>query len=303
MKDPFAGIQAFVAVAERSSFRQAAEQLGLTPAGVSKAVARLEEELGVRLFDRTTRRVEPTAAGQVFLDHCRAALGSIHTGRELLAEAQKVARGELTIALPFILGPHLIERLPEFCARYPALRLQLRLSDRLSRLVDEHIDVAIRIGALSDSSVIARKLTDTRWVTVAAPSYLARRGTPRRPEELAEHDCLVFRGPRGTAVDWSFRARPARARTGKPVELREHPLIGRVQIDQGDLLINAAEAGLGVAQVLEFMVVEPLREGRLVALLDDWAAPGPAIHVLCKPGQQKVPKVRALIDYLVDRWC
>ncbi|MFV8749246.1 LysR substrate-binding domain-containing protein [Nannocystaceae bacterium ST9] len=294
MQDPFSGIVAFVHVAEQRSFRKAAEQLGLSAAALSKAVAKLEDELGVRLFDRTTRRVEPTAEGELFLEHCRAALGSVREGRELLAEAQKVARGELTLSLPFILGPWLIERLPRFCARYPALRLQLRFTDRFSKLVDEHIDVAIRVGTLGDSSAIARKLMTTRWVSVAAPGYLARKGTPRRPEELAEHECLAYRGPRGAAVDWWFRTKP------KSRDSTTHPVDARVLLDQGELLVDAALAGLGVCQVLEFMVVEPLREGRLVAVLDEWAAAGPPVHALCKPGQQNVPKVRALLDFLVE---
>lgn len=294
MRDPFAGIVAFVQVAEQRSFRRAAEQLGLSAAALSKAVAKLEDELGVRLFDRTTRRVEPTAEGELFLARCRTALASVREGRELVAEAQKVARGELTVSLPFILGPWLIERLPRFCARYPALRLQLRFSDRLSKLVDEHIDVALRMGALGDSSTIARKLMDTRWVCVAAPGYLARKPAPREPSELAAHDCLAFHGPRGAVIDWTFRARP-RSR-----ELVGHAFAPRLVVDQGERLVDAALVGLGVAQVLEFMVVDHLREGRLVAVLDEWSCAGPPIHALCKPGQRKVPKVRALLDFLAE---
>lgn len=294
VQDPFAGIVAFVEVARQRSFRRAAEQLGVSAAAVSKAVAKLEDELGVRLFDRTTRRVEPSAEGELFLTRCQAALGSIREGRELVAEAQKVARGDLTVSLPFILGPWLLERLPGFTARYPALRVQLRFTDRLSKLVDEHIDVALRSGSLGDSSVIARKLMDTRWVCVAAPGYLARKGTPREPSELAGHDCIAYQGPRGAVIDWTFRSKP-RAR-----DMVSHAPEAHVVLDQGEQLVVAALAGLGIAQVLEFMVVEPLREGRLVAVLDEWSGAGPPIHALCKPGQRKLPKVRALLDFLAQ---
>ncbi|MCA9696758.1 MAG: LysR family transcriptional regulator [Myxococcales bacterium] len=294
MRDPFVGILPFVHVAETRSFKAAAERLGVTSAAVSKAVAKLEEELGVRLFDRTTRRVEPTEEGELFLGHCREALGLVVGGRERLAQAQAVAAGDLTVALPFIMGRRLIAVLPTFTARYPELRLHLRLSDRFSRLVDEHIDVAIRLGQLADSSVIARKLADTRWVTVASPAYLARHGTPRKPEELHGHDCLLFHAPRGSNVEWSFRARP---RSSERISLALEP---RLDLDQGELLVDAALAGLGIAQVLAYMAEPALREGRLVEVLADHGCAALPIHALCKPGQQNVVKVRALLDFLVE---
>lgn len=294
MRDPFTGVLPFVHVAEARSFRRAAERLGVTAAAVSKSVAKLEDELGVRLLDRTTRRVEPTREGSIFLEHCREALGLVIGGRERVAEASAVAAGELTVALPHILGRRLIALLPSFTSRYPALRLRLRLSDRFSHLIEEHIDVAIRMGSLADSSMIARKLCTTRWVTVAAPAYLGRRGTPSRPDDLREHDCLAFHAPRGSTVDWSFRARP------RSKEQTRLALEARIDIDQGELLVDAALAGLGVAQVLAYMAEGALREGRLVEVLGDYACPALPIHALCKPGQQNVAKVRALLDFLAE---
>lgn len=296
MSDPFQGVQAFAAVAEARSFKAAAERLGVTSAAVSKAVARLEQELGVRLLDRTTRRVEPTAEGALYLEHCREALAQIRVGRERVEQARSVAEGELCVALPFILGPWLVARLPSFCARYPALQLRLRLGDRFSRLVDEHIDVAVRVGKLADSTDIARKLGDTRWLTVASPAYLARRGTPRRPEDLDDHDCLVFQSPQGLEVGWQFLERP-RARASRRFEPP-----ARVVLDQGELFVDAALAGLGVAQVLACMIDDELATGRLVEVLGEHACDGPPIHALCKPGQQGVAKVRAALDFLVEQF-
>ncbi|HLT38421.1 MAG TPA: LysR family transcriptional regulator [Enhygromyxa sp.] len=295
MSEPFSGVLSFTAVAEARSFKLAAERLGVSSAAVSKAVARLEHELGVRLLDRTTRRVEPTAEGALYLEHCRGALEQLRLGRERLEQTRSVAAGELTVALPFILGRHLVARLPRFSARYPQVRVALRLSDRISRLVDEQIDVAIRIGALADSTAIARKLGETRWVTVAAPAYLARRGTPQRPEQLIDHDCVVFHSPRGVEVGWQFVDGP-RSRQG-----REWRVSARINLDQGQLLVDAAVAGLGIVQVFSYMVSDELERGELVEVLGEHACAGPPIHALCKPGQQGVAKVRALLDFLVEQ--
>lgn len=294
MRDPFIGVLPFVHVAEARSFKAAAERLGVTPAAVSKAVARLEDELGVRLLDRTTRRVEPTAEGARFLADCRAALDRVQLGRDRLAESQALARGELTLSLPHILGRRVVALLPRFAERYPALDIHLRVSDRFTRLVDEHIDVAIRVGSLEDSTAVARKLADTRWVTVASPAYLAGRGRPRKPEELADYNCLVFRSPRGTIVDWQFRAGPGKRAGG----IRSISPTG-LDIDQGDLLLDATLAGLGVCQMFAYMAREHLAAGRLVELLEPYACAGPPIHALCKPGQQRSAKVRAALDLLV----
>jgi LysR family transcriptional regulator for bpeEF and oprC len=291
MRDPFAGIVPFVYTARDRSFRRAAERLGITPAAVSKAIQRLEEELGVQLFHRTTRRVSLSAEGEIFLARCQEAMAQVHAGRELIAMAQRDPAGELTVSLPFILGRVLVTRLSRFLGRYPALALHLRLSDRLSRLVEDRVDVAIRMGELDDSALVARRLMRTRWVTVAAPAYLAQHGTPSRPRDLAGHNCIKFRSPRGTAVEWSFAGTRAADRI---------KTAGNLDVDQGELLLEAAVSGLGVCQALHFMVEDHVRAGRLVEILREHAAQGPAIHAVCLPGQRSSPRVRAFIDFLVD---
>lgn len=293
MGDLFDGIVPFVHAARARSFRVAAEQLGVTSAAVSKAVKRLEAELGVLLLHRTTRKVSLSEEGARFLARCEDAIAHVQAGRDQAAAAQKVPRGELVVSLSYVLGPTLVARLPRFLARYPALRVSLRLTDRRVRLVDERIDVALRLGPLPDSSLVARKLLEPRWATVASPGYLARHGTPATPEALGEHACLRFRSPRGKAVPWTFLDAPG----GSPRAL-EVP--GRVDLDQGELLVAAAAAGVGVAQVLDFMVAEPLREGRLVEVLGELRAPGPTVHAVVLPGQQGTPKVRAFLEFVAE---
>jgi len=290
MTDLFDGIVPFVHAARAKSFRVAAEQLGVTSAAVSKAVKRLEAELGVQLLHRTTRKVSLSEEGARFLARCEDAIAHVQAGRDEAATAQKIPRGELVVSAPYVLGPTLVARLPRFLARYPGLRLDLRLTDRRVRLVDERIDVALRVGPLPDSTLVARKLLEPRFVTVASPGYLARHGVPTTPAALAEHECLRFRSPRGKVVEWTFLDAPG----GSPRAL-EVP--GRIDVDQGTLMIDAALAGVGIAQVFDFMVDDALREGRLVEVLRDVRAPGPTIHGVVLPGQQGTPKVRAFLEF------
>ncbi|WP_428265249.1 LysR family transcriptional regulator [Haliangium sp.] len=291
MRDLFVGIVPFVYAARDKSFRRAAERLGITPAAVSKAVKVLEEELGVQLLNRTTRRVSLSREGELFLARCEEAIAQVRAGRELIEMYQRDPSGELTVSLPHILGRLLVARMPRFLARYPAMRVHLRFTDRVSRLIDEGVDVALRIGELDDSSLVSRRLMRTRWATVAAPAYLARRGTPARARELTQHDCLRFRSPRGVDVGWSFSGPDAEAKL---------ELSPRMTFDQGDLLLEAAAVGLGVCQVLDYMVADYVTAGRLVEILREEAAPGPAVHALCLPGQRGSPRIRAFFDFLVD---
>ena len=294
MRDLFSGVIPFIYTAESQSFRRAAERLGVTSAAVSKAIARLEEDLGVPLLERTTRRVGLSAEGQLFLSRCREALAQVRAGRDSVAAARRAPRGDIAVSLPFILSQVFIARMPRFLARYPDLRIRARFSDRFSHFIGEGIDVALRIGALDDSTLIAKRLMDTRWVTVAAPSYLGVRGAPRTPSELAAHNCLSFHAPSGQAVPWTFAA------DGRGEVIERVSVTGNFDTDQGETLLAAAIAGLGVCQVLDFMVVGHLKSGRIVEVLQDHSARGPSVHAMCLPGQRSVPRVRALLDFLAD---
>lgn len=291
--DLFAGVLPFFHVAEERSYRRAAQRLGVSPAAVSKAVLRLEEGLGVKLLARTSRTVALTQEGAVFLERCRDAISSLQAGREQLSESRRHPRGELVVTLPFILGRLVIPELAKIAARYPGLSFRMSLTDRLVRLVEEGVDVAVRVGSKEDSSLIARKLRGSRWVTVAAPSWVARHGPPAHPDDLAGHDCLRFVAPNGRPRDWTF-ADPA---TGRTLPTR---VTGRLLVDHGEHLLEAAAAGLGICQVLDLMVGESLRSGRLVEVLGSWAAPGPDIHALATPERSRSPNVRAFFAFLTD---
>jgi DNA-binding transcriptional LysR family regulator len=289
MSELFSGVVPFVTVAEERSFRRAAERLGVTPAAVSKAITKLEAELGVSLLNRTTRTVSLSREGELFLQSCQEAIAQVRAGRELVLVARRDPRGEVTVSAPHVLGSRLVGVLPRFTARYPGLGVVLRFTDRYEKLVDQNIDVALRVGDLEDSTLVARALLTTRWVTVASPAYLTKHGWPKTLDELSQHNCLRFRSVRGKPVDWTFDVAGER---------RVAKVSGGVQIDRGELLLDGAVLGLGIAQVMDFMVGDELRRGSVVELLSEHAAQGPTIHGVCLPGQRRSPRVKALLDFL-----
>jgi LysR family transcriptional regulator for bpeEF and oprC len=291
--DLFAGVLPFVYTAEERSFRRAAARLGVSAAAVSKAVAKLEADLGVVLLYRTSRHVSLTDEGALFLARCREAVVQLQAGRELVAEAQRAPHGPLRASIPPIFGRLLVPAVARLAARHPRLSLHLSFTDRMSRMAEEGIDVALRMGPLPDSSLVARALRTPRWVTLASPAYLARHGTPEHPSDLARHACIKFVTPRGVPAEWSFRA----ARQG-PAAPFEAP--SRLHLDQGELLLEAAAAHAGLCQVLDFMVGPYVQEGRLVEVLEAHAADGPPLHAVCLPRRQGSPKVRAFVEMLEE---
>lgn len=290
MSDLFAGIVPFVAAAEAGSFTAGAARLGVTPAAVSKAVRRLEADLGVALFDRTTRKVQLSDEGRRFHARCRAAIDAVTSGRDALALARDDPRGEVTVSLSPALAPRLVPRLDRLLDRHPALRVHLRVSDRLARLVDEGVDVAVRVGSLADSALVGRRLYRIRWVTAGAPGYLARHPAPRVPADLTEHRCIAFAGPEGQ-VPWRFMV---------DEQVLEWPPGAPLDLDSGPMVVAAAEAGLGLCHAFDFMVDAAIAAGRLVPVLADFAADGPPITALCLPGRQRLPRVRAVLDFLAE---
>ncbi|MBX3229313.1 MAG: LysR family transcriptional regulator [Labilithrix sp.] len=289
--DLFAGILPFVRTAEEKSFGRAAVSLGVTTAAVSKAVRKLEEDLGVKLLDRTSRAVTLTKDGAVFLERCREAVLGVQGARDAMSSARREPHGELGVTLPFILAPFVIPNLPRLAAQYPRLSFRLQITDRVARLPDPHHDVAIRMGALASSSLVARLLRKTRWTTVGAPAYLTRRPAPRSLADLAAHNCLRFVSPDGKPRDWSFVDGAAP---------RTVPVRGNVLVDHGAHLLAAAEAGMGLCQVLDFMTERSLKEGALVEVLAPFAAEGPSIHAVATPARASSVNVRAFLRFLVD---
>lgn len=286
MSKVFDGILPFVVAAKHLSFSAAGRELGVSTAAVSKAIRRLEDDLGTTLFRRTTRKVALTPEGEMFLAKCEVALTAISDGRARLARTQTEVVGTVVVSATYVLGRYLAQRLPDLLAAHPGLEVDLRLSDALADLVAEGVDVALRVGPLEDSALMSRKLVRTRWVTVAAPALLAKRGAPADVEALEGFPCLSFRSPRGKRVPWAFEG-------SDPVSVG-----GPLVVDRGDLLVDAALAGIGVAQVFDFMAREHLAAGRLEEILAERSTEGPTIYAVFLPGDESAPKVRALVDAL-----
>ena len=282
--DPVDGVVAFLHVAGTLHFRRSAEALGVTPAAISRTIGRLEERLGARLLERTTRAVRLTAEGAAYAARCREAYAQLRLAEDELSLAQRVPHGTLGVSCSHILAPFFAPILARFLGRYPALRADLRVTDRVVRFAEEEVDVGLRVGGIDDPDLVVHVLARPRWVTVASPAYLARRGVPRTPADLSGHACVRFVPPRGRPRRWTFADGPDVA-----VE-------GPLDVDRGDLLVSAALADLGIARVLEFMVVRELSERRLVEVLPGSVrVPLSAVHL---PSRRATPRVRALIRFL-----
>jgi len=279
----------FLATAEAKSFSQAARALGVTVSAVSKTIAKLEADLGVRLLHRTSRRVTLTSEGEAFLPICREAVERARAARNTVAATARAPRGTLRVSLPLPLAPVIVPALPRLLGPNPGLAVQVIVTDRNVRLADEGIDLALRIGDVADSRLIRFPLRAPRTLTAAAPSYLARRGTPGTPADLAHHAALVFVTPAG-------RPRPF-------VFADQRPLTptGPITADHGEALVAAAIAGAGIVQAFDFMLARPLAAGQLQEILADHAAPpGPPMSLLCAPGRQSSPKIRAFVAFVTE---
>jgi DNA-binding transcriptional LysR family regulator len=279
----------FVEVAERGSFAEAARRLHRSPAAVTRAVAELEARLGVRLLNRTTRAVSVTEPGQRFLAGARRVLSDLEE-IELAAIGQgRAPRGELRVTAPIEFGRrHVLPLVTEFLADFPEVNVRLALLDRPIDLIEEGLDAAIRIGALPDSSIIATRVGTMRSLTVAAPSYLQRRGRPKVPGDLAAHDIIAFAGIDGTER-WRFAG-------GREARIRP-----RLIVNTAAAAIDAAEAGFGITRVLGYQAADAIRNKLLVRVLRDHEDPEVPIHVLYPNGRHPPPKLRAFLDALVPR--
>lgn len=288
-------IAVFVRVIEAGSFTAAAEQLGLSQSAVSKCVTRLEEHLGTRLLNRSTRKFSLTEAGSALHARGRRALDEIEEAELEVARLQTEPRGVLRVNAPMSFGIlHLAPALDEFLHRYPALTVDLQLDDRLVDLVEEGFDCAIRIKALADSTLVARRLAPCRLVVCAAPDYLARHGTPTTPAALREHACLVYTY-RDDPNEWIFRGPDGR-------ELKVG-VAGRLRCNNGLIHRDAALAGLGILVTPTFYVGDELRSGRLQTILTDYTpSPEPSVYVVYPERRHLSPKVRAFVDFLAARF-
>jgi DNA-binding transcriptional LysR family regulator len=289
-----ADIAVFVRVVERGSFTLASQDLELSRAVVSKYISRLEERLATRLLNRTTRRLSLTEAGAALFEASRGAIERIEEAEAAVARFQKAPRGRLRVSAPMSFGIlHLGEAVAEFARTHPAITLDMRLDDRYVNLIEEGFDLAIRIGTLTDSSLVARRLAATRTVACASPGYLAEHGAPEAPEDLAAHECLVY-SYSATANVWRFTAPDGRE---IPVALT-----GTFRINNGIVLAEAAAAGCGVVVSPTFYVGPMIRAGRLRQVLAAYELPTLGIYAVYPQTPHIPPKVRAFVDFLVQRF-
>lgn len=290
----FKALAIFVKVAERRSFVRAANELGMTQSGVSNAVNRLESELGVRLLARTTRSVGVTEDGAGFLERCRQILTSFEEAELVLSRARLKAAGRLRVDMPVAFGRlKVVPLLPAFRAEYPEVELALSFTDRYVDLVGEGIDVAIRFGDLKDSSLIARRLTRTRFGVVGAPRYFEKHGRPKRPEDIARHNCLAFIiRELGVPREWQFE------RKGVLIGLSPK---GDISFTDGAALCAAACAGFGLAQLHDYYTDEAIAAGELEPVLRQYGPPATPISVVYPTARHLAPKVRAFVDFLTAR--
>ncbi len=290
MDNRFGDIEIFLNVAIEGSFAEAARVLRLTPSAVSRSIARLEKRLGVTLLRRTTRALALTAEGSAYRDRMSALIADMVEVEATLSQASQGPRGLLRVNASPSFGVHyLIPLLPGFAELYPAVSVELTLTDSIVDLVEERADVAIRIGPLRDTRLRAKKLGHSRMALVASPEYLARRGMPATPDDLDAHDCLRF-SFRRSIDSWPFRI------DGRVVQ---KPVEGRFFGNSGEVVRQMAVAGCGIARHGAFHVAADIAAGRLVEVLAAFnPGDGEDIHALYAAEDRDVPKVRALLEYL-----
>lgn len=291
--DKLDAMGAFVRVVASGSYAEAARRLGLTRSAVSKGVMELEHALGARLLDRTTRRVTPTEAGLAYYERCIAILAQVEETEEQVSRLHDEPKGVLKINAPLSFGTiYLGKIVAEFMLRYDDLKVELSLTDRYIDPLEEGVDVTIRIGALKDSSLIARRISSTGMVVVASPAYLKAHGTPKVPADLATHRCLTY-GHTTSMQRWSLED------GGKTTTKSIGSCLAS---NNGDVLRDAAVAGIGIALLPEFIVGPDIAAGRLRAIMPKYVPAELDIHALYAPNRYLAAKTRVFIDFLVQKF-
>jgi DNA-binding transcriptional LysR family regulator len=290
--DRFEAMSVFVAVAEAQGFSAASRRLRMPLATVSRKISELETGLGVRLLTRSTRQVSLTESGEQFLAASRRILDALGEAERAAAGEHSAPRGELVVTAPIVFGRlHVLPVATAFLAAYPEVDLRLVLADGVIGLLDAHVDLAVRIGALPDSSLVAIRIGAIGRVVCASPAYLAARGRPASPAELAAHDCVTFDSLM-SAQEWGFRV----GRSDIQVPVRS-----RLVVTTAEAAIDAAIAGVGITRVLSYQAADAVRDGRLVILLREHE-PAPSPVSLVHPSGRLIPqKLRAFLDFAVPR--
>lgn len=284
----------FARAVDRGSFAAAADDLGLSPSAVSKLVTRLESRLGVRLLDRTTRRLALTAEGEVFLDRSRKILDAIEAAEIEISATRRAAEGHLRVhAFPSFAVDHLSAVLPEFLVRYPRITFDFMVTNRAVDLVEDNIDIALQVGPLADTAFAARKIADLTQVVCASPAYLAKHGTPLHPHDLARHACLTLSHIPNSRF-WSFNI------GGEPVTIEVR---GPIAADSAHMLLKLAVSGAGIIRFGDIIVAGAIQSGRLVPLIENFQqlASFP-FWAIFQRRRQRTPRIKAFLDFLTERF-
>ena len=296
--DRFEAMRTLVAAADGGSLSAASRALGVPLPTISRRVSDLEAHLGSQLVVRTSRKLLLTEAGAAFVASARRVLEELSEAERAASGEYQAPRGELLVTAPIMFGKlHLAPIIHEFLTAYREVNVRFILTDAVIDLVELHIDVAVRIGFLPDSTLVARRVGEISWIVCASPDYLRRRGTPTSPPELAEHDCIAFEGLEPDR-DWPFVG---------PHGLKQQTVQPRYSVNTADAAIAAAVAGVGIARVRSYQAAPSLHDGILVSILTKWAPPACPVQITHAKRQQQPLKVRAFLDFvtpkLQDRLC
>lgn len=285
---------AFVRVVDARGFSAAAPALGLSPSAVSKLVTRLEARLGVRLLQRTTRALSLTAEGEAFYAAARRIVGEITALEAEMGDRRGTPHGLLRVTTALTFSTHqLTPMIGEFLARYPSIQLELMPTDRMVDMIEEGIDVAIRVGRLPDSSFMARKIGDDVRLVCAAPAYLAAHPAPQRPDDLAHHNCILSR-ERAHSNRWPFRI---------DGQIREIEVNGRVAVSEGEAQLHLGLQGLGIVRLTRLTLTAAIKRGELVPLLQDYSAEEPVpIHAVYPHRKHLASKVTAFLEFILEKF-
>lgn len=290
--DRFNAMLLFVRVAELSSFSAVAQQLGLARSAVTRQIAALEAHLGVKLMARSTRRLALTSAGAAYLEKCRVILNLVEAAETGIAEEGHTPRGNIRISLPLSFGlKRLAPLMLEFAQRYPDVALDMDYTDRRVHLIEDGIDLSVRITPRLEGSDVARKIGTSRMALIASPDYLSRHGRPLHPSQLVHHECLGYTTA-GNSQVWQFFVDGT---------LKGFPVQSRINANNGEALTEAAAQGLGLTCQPDFIIEEAVAAGRVVEILSDFRVPELGIYALLRGNRQVPYRVRVLMDFLADR--
>jgi len=287
-------IETFSVVVEAGSFTAAAETLGISKPVVSKQISQLEKHLGVQLLQRTTRRLHLTQPGEVFASYSQRIMSDVYEAEQSVSSMQSEPQGRLRVSVPESLAVTLLPAtMLSFQQRYPKLELDIRVSGRFVDLVEDGIDVALRVGSLEDSTLIARRLMPCKFIVCLSPDYLKQHGAPDHPNELSEHNCLVYsQNPKPDT--WVFKETD-----GRDIKIK---VKGNLRSDAGALLMQSALGGNGIFIGPDYMIANALNEGRLVTVLDDYCHDVTGLYAIYPYSKLVSSRVRAFVDYFAQQW-